>query len=59
MILKKGEYLTFKNFERKIKPFIISADFESIVVPEDNGTQNPNESYSNKYKKHAVCGYGY
>ena len=42
---KKGEYVKFKNFERKIKsPFIIHADFESILVPENNIKQNPNES---------------
>ena len=28
---------------------MIYADFESILVPEDNGKQNPNESYI--YKK--------
>ena len=40
---KKGEYVKFKNFERKIKsPFMIYADFESILVAEDNGQQNPN-----------------
>ena len=27
--------------------FKIYADFESILVPEDNGKQNPNESYTN------------
>ena len=42
---KKGEYVKYKNFERKIKsPFMIYADFESILVPEDNGKQNPNKS---------------
>ena len=57
---KKGEYVKFKNFERKIKsPFMIYADFESILVPEDNGKQNPNESYTNKYQKHVACSYGY
>ena len=51
-IPKKGEYVKFKNFVRKIKsPFMIYADFESILVPEDNRKQNPNESYTNKYKK--------
>ena len=55
--LKKGEYVKFKNYERKIKsPFI---DSESILVPEDNGKQNPEESYTNKYKKHIACSYGY
>ena len=57
---KKGEYVTFKNFERKIKsPFMIYADFNSILVPEDNGKQNPNESYTNKYQKHVACSNGY
>ena len=47
---KKGVCVKFKNIERKIKsPFMIYADFESILVPEDNGKQNPNESYTNKY----------
>ena len=59
-IPKKGEYIKFKNFGRKIKPtFMIYADFESILVPQDNGKQNPNESYTNKYHKHVACSYGY
>ena len=42
---KKGEYVEFKNFERKIKsPFMIYADFESILVLEDNGKKNPNNT---------------
>ena len=46
---KKGEYVKFKNFERKRKsPLVIYADFESILAPEDNGKQNPN---INKYQK--------
>ena len=40
-IPKKGEYVKFKNFERKIKSqFISYADFESTLVSEDNGKQN-------------------
>ena len=39
---KKGEYVKFKNYERKIKsPFTTYAGFESILVPENNGKQNP------------------
>ena len=38
---------------------MIYADFESILVPEDNGKQNLNESYVNKYQKHVACSYGY
>ena len=32
---------------------------KSILVPEDNGKQNPNETYTNKYQKHVACSYGY
>ena len=52
----KSEYFKFKNFERKIKsPFMIYADFESILVPKDNGKQNSDESYTSKYQKHVTC----
>ena len=38
---------------------MIYADFESILVPEDNGKQNQNECYIKKYQKHVVwsCSY--
>ena len=38
---------------------MIYANFESILVPEDNGKQNPNESYTNNYQKYVACSYGY
>ena len=34
-------------------------DFQSILQPEDNGNQNPNESYTSKYQKDIACSYGY
>ena len=49
ILAKKCKYGTFKNYERKIKlPFIIYADFESILEAENNVKQNPEGSYSNK-----------
>ena len=30
------------------------ADFESILVPEDNQKQNPENSYMNKCQKHIL-----
>ena len=39
--------------------FIIYADFESILVSENNGKQNQEESYTNKYQKHIACSYDY
>ena len=38
---------------------MIYADFESILVPVDNGKQNIYKSYTNKYQKHVACSYGY
>ena len=38
---------------------MIYADFESILVPEDNEKQNPEEYYKNKYQKHVACSYCY
>ena len=57
---KKGEYVKFKNYERRIKSlFIIYEDFESILVLEDNGKKNPKESYTDKYQKHIACSNSY
>ena len=57
---KKGEYVQFKNFERKTKlPFMIYVDFESILVPEGNGKKSLNGSYTINYQKHVACSYGY
>ena len=38
---------------------MIYTGFESILVPGDNGNQNPGEFYTNKYQKHIACSYGY
>ena len=47
---KKGEFIKFKNYGRKVKSlFIIYADFQSILVPENNEKQNLEESYTNRY----------
>ena len=57
---RKGEYVKFKSSEKKIKlSFIIYSDSESILVPENNGKLNPEESYTNKYQKHIACSYDY
>ena len=53
---KKGEYVRFEIFERKIKSsFMFYADFESVLVPEDTGKKSPDESYNNKCQKHVGC----
>ena len=45
---------------KKVKSrLMIYADFESILVPQDNGKKNLKEPYANKYQKHVACSYGY
>ena len=47
----KGEYVKFKNYERKIKSlFMLYVNFGSIPLPEENGKQNLSKSYTNKYQ---------
>ena len=48
---KEDEYVKFKNYGQKIKPAMIYAEFQGILLPEDNEKQNPDEYYTNKYKK--------
>ena len=38
---------------------MVYADFESTLVPEDNGKQNTEESYMNKHQKHIAFSYGF
>ena len=48
---KIGEYIIFKIYERKTKSlFMTYSDFASILISEDNGNQNPDASYTNKYQ---------
>ena len=59
-MLKKVEYVQFKNYEGKIKStFIIYTDSESILVPENNEKQNARECNRNKNKKRIACSYSY
>ena len=57
---KAGSNISFKDFNKSIKhPFVIYADFESIVEKIDSVSPNPNKSYTNKYQKHTPCGFCY
>ena len=60
IIPKNGEYVKFKNCEKKFKSlFIIHANFEGILMPKTNGKENPEEPFTNKYQEHIGCSYGY
>ena len=39
--------------------FMNYENFESILIPEDNGKQNREESYTSKYQEHVACSYVY
>ena len=48
IIPEQGEYVHSKNYERKKSLFIVYADFESILVPENNRKQNLEQYNTNK-----------
>ena len=55
-----GTYLKFKNFRYLERaPFVIYADFESLIKPMDNCDPDPNKSYTKKYQKHKPSGFSY
>ena len=57
---KKGEHVKFKDFERKIKsPFMIYADFESILVLKIMESKIQMSLILTNIKKNIACSYGY
>ena len=57
---KKGETVKFKKYTRKIKTsFMIYANFGSILAPENDGKQSPDESYTNKHQNYVGCSFCY
>ena len=55
-------FQTFRAAEKlnhQKSPFLIYENFESILVPEDNGKQNTDGSCTNKYQNYVACSYGY
>ena len=55
-----GTYLRFKNFLHSEKaPFVIYADFESLIKPMDNCDPDPNKSYTKKIQKHKPISFSY
>lgn len=58
---EEGEnILKFKNHERKLKlPFVVYADFESILKPVDTCDPNPINSYTNTLQIHEPHSFAY
>ena len=51
MIMNAGDKVKI-IFRKKMSQVIIHADFESILMPENNGNQNLEDSHTKNYQKH-------
>ena len=57
---KEGSFLSFAHHSRKMRhPFVIYADFESIIKPIDTTQPNDKESYTNKLQMHKPSSFCY
>ena len=57
---KDNNILKFTNFHKQQPvPFVIYADFESILEKISGCKPNNDNSYTEAYQKHTDCGYGY
>ena len=57
---KEGSILSFKNLHRKMPiPFVIYADFESLIKPIHTTQPFPKESYTNKIQMHKPSSFCY
>ena len=54
---EKKNYISIGVFDYEEQKHILIPE-EIILVPEDNGKQNQDESFTNKYQKHVACSYG-
>ena len=53
-------YLKFDKLKNTVKaPFVIYADFESLIKPLQSCNPDPNQSYTNKYQKHKPISFSY
>ena len=57
---KPNTFIKFKNFlHAERAPFVVYADFESIVKPLKSCEPDPNKSYTHKYQKHEPVSFVY
>ena len=56
----KGSYLYFNKYVNSEKaPFVIYADFESLIKPLQSCNPDPNQSYTNKHHLHKPISFSY
>ena len=57
---KEGTKLRFENYHKQLKsPYIIYADFESIIEKMEGPENSPQQSSTRKTSHHIACGYSY
>ncbi|XP_022777903.1 uncharacterized protein LOC111319374 [Stylophora pistillata] len=57
---KADTFLSFKNHHKKMDmPFVIYADFESLIKPLDSAKPNPKECYTEKKQQHKPVSFCY
>ena len=57
---EEGTFIEFENHIRSQKmPFVIFADFESLVEPISGCRPNPEKCFTNQFQKHKPCGFCY
>jgi hypothetical protein len=57
---KPGTMLSFKHYNRSMKvPFVVYADFESLIKPIDTCQPDPSMSYTKQYQKHTPSSFSY
>ena len=57
---EKETFIEFENHIRSQKmPFVIFADFESLVEPISGCQPNPEKCFTNQFQKHKPCGFCY
>ena len=55
---KQGSTVEFKDGQNQFKvPFIVYADFKSILEPIDSPNPNPNQPYTNEFNQHMPSGW--
>ncbi|XP_022800154.1 uncharacterized protein LOC111338012 [Stylophora pistillata] len=57
---KEGTYLSFKNYQKQMNmPFVIYADFESLIKPLDTVQADPKECYTERKQQHIPISFCY
>ena len=58
MLTKLNKMLKYNHGEKLLKtPFVIYADLECLLIKEQSGQNNPNESYTERKAVHEPCDY--